>query len=360
MGILDSFKKNREAGKEQITPPPRGHTLAEILQDKHNSHLFGKMLEMDGHQDLALRLIEGKLERDDINLLEEQRLKFSEKVTQSEKIGRLLTEENVIEIARNHPDFATIINLVGPKKAIKAIQGQLKAMCITEEYRFNAIAGPIETYDSYKNGEYKKTNDKVEKLCKDMGITPKEYLDALAIEDPEEKKATLKKLARGQYGKFQTAWNKISGKERKNFRDLKGSETLMESSVAQLDGYRDDIGYTLFYSISGNDDMRNALTRELLSENAPAIETENGFGDAKKETASAFNEREFDRDWEAYKKQMTYDTSTDSEKDYLKDAFIDNKKEAYRKKSVKAKGFWGSIFATLFEGKINSKRDTLK
>lgn len=355
MDILDSYKKTKETTKEHGTPPPKGHTLAEVLQDKHNSHLFGRMLEISGHEDMAQRLLAGKLERDDLELLEEQRLKFSEKVTRSEQVGEILTEKNVLEIARNHPDFAKIINLVGPKKAIKAIQGQLKEMCITDEYRFNMITEPMEAYA----GKYKKTNEKVEKMCKDMGITPREYLDAIAIEDPAEKKAALRKLAKGQHNKFQAAWNFVTAKGLRNLRDLREGEYLLESSVAELDMYKDDIGSTLFYSVNGNDNMRNAFSRELLSENAPAGEPESGFADAKKENTGAFNEKEFDKDWEAYKKKMAYDTSTDDEKEYLKDTFIDDQKETQRKRKKKTMGFWASVSSILIDGRINEKRDAL-
>ena len=165
--------------------------MAQVLQDKNKSHLFGKLLERDGNQDLAKRITEGKLEESDIAVLEEQRKLFSEKITQSEKIEKMLTKENVIEFARNHPDFEKIVNLVGPEKAVKAIQSQLKDISITDEGRFNIIASAMEARDSYKNGDYKKLNDQVEKMCKDNKIRPQEYLDALAIQDPAEKEEAL-------------------------------------------------------------------------------------------------------------------------------------------------------------------------
>ena len=69
---------------------------------------------------LRQELLRGTLEQDDIDLLSEYRIKFSEKIAQSEKIEKLLTEENVIEIARTHPDFAKIIDIVTPKTSYKS------------------------------------------------------------------------------------------------------------------------------------------------------------------------------------------------------------------------------------------------
>lgn len=364
MDILEQFKKSRERKPEQEigTPPSRGMTLAEILKDKNSFHLFGKVLKKDGQEDLARRIIEGKLEESDIELLEEERLKFAEKIARSEKIEGLLTEETVTEIARQHPTFARIANILGPQKAIRAIRSQLKEICITDEDRFNWIATPLEAYNNYKNVEGKEVGDKVEKLCKDMGIQPKEYLDAVAIENPKEKEKALRTLARGQHDSFETILNVVIGKERKNLRSLKDSEILLEDSIAELDGYKNAIGSVLFLSVSGNEDMRNALTRELVSEDAPEEEARAGFSDVKKETNN-FDEGKFDKDWEAFKVKMAYDTSTDFEKGWVQGMFLDEQKELHKKqtaKNTKNKGFWASVIMSMFEKKIESKINTLK
>lgn len=360
MGIADLFEKSKEKG--QGIPPPPGHTIAEILQDKSSFYLFTRLLERDGQEALGARLVAGKLEQDDINLLAEYRAKFSEKITQSEKIEKLLTEENVIGIARNHPDFAKIIDSLTPKQLIKVIRSQLKEICITDENRFDAIADPIETYDSYKKGDYKKTSEEIEKSCDDMNISQKDYLAALAIKDPDEKKVALRKLARGEYGKFMTACNSIFGIERRNLKSLKDSEKSLEDLFAKLNSYKQDIGSTLFLSVSGNDDMRNALSRELVGDKTQAetAEPRLGFSDLKKESAGAFNEAKLDKDWEDYKTRAGYDTEDDAGKDTIKDMFIEEQKETYGKRKAKNTGFLARILAALFEEKINSKKATLK
>lgn len=360
MGIMDSYRKMREEGREHSTPPAKGFTLAEILKDKSSSDLFGKLLKKEGQEELALRVIGGKLEADDIHLLEELRLKFVEKIDQSEKIEKLLTKENIAGIARKHPDFAKVINLLGPEKAIKAIRSQMKGLCITDEDRFNAIAEPVVIYDSYQNGQYKESNDRVEKMCEDMGINQQEYLDALAIKDPDEKEKALKKLAKGKYGKYRAAWNKISGKNREKLGDLKDAELSLENSIDMLDSYKTDIGDALFTTVH-EDDMRDAMSRELISETAaPVAEPKIGLGDAKKETAGDFNQKEFNQDWETLKTNESYDALFADEQDALKERFIDQQQKKYREKSEKRKGAWNYFFAALFERNIKSKKDSLK
>jgi len=369
MGIIDSFRKSKDEkkdeNKEHPTPPPEGHVLVEILQDKKKFGLFSMLLGKDGYGDLALRLVKGELKGDDIGLLEQERLAFSEKLTKSEKIKKLLTKENVIGFARNHPEFEKIINLVGPEKAIKAIQGQLEEISITDENRFDNISDSIQTYDSYKNGKYKEVNDRVEKLCKDKNITPQEYLDALAIKDPKEKEKALKELSKRTYGKFKSTINFISrGKWAKNttLEGLKTSEISLEDSVAELDNYQRDIGSVLFYSISDNDDMRKAMSNELINERTPE-KPKTGLGDIKQEIGeNTLDEDKFGADWEAFKEREAYGAAYDNEQGALKDKFLSEQKEAYKKKNanVGGKGWWHSFLAILFEGKINSKKDTLK
>ncbi|MFZ3029569.1 MAG: hypothetical protein WA095_01085 [Minisyncoccia bacterium] len=318
------------------------------------------MLEQDGHEELVKRLASGKLEEDDIEALEEVRLKFSEKLTQSAKIEAMLTEDSVVAIARNHPSFAKLINLIGPKKAIAVVRSQLKEMCITDEARFAAIAEPIEALDSYRNGEYKKTNEKVEKFCKDNDISPEEYLKVLEIEDPKEKKKALKKLAKGQHGRFMAAINWIDGDYSDRLEGLKASEVSLTEAVEQLNTHQNTIGESLFYSVRGNEDMRESLARELLSESAPEEEPKVGFINAKKETAAAFDEKDFKKAWEDFKVKSGYATEDDMGQDAIKDLFIEDQQEEYREKNKESKGFWNYVLSSLFEEEISNKKDQLK
>ena len=363
MGILDSFRKSKEEKKTQTTPPRQGHTLADVLQDKNKSYLFGKLLERDGDQELAARLAEGKLEENDIALLEEKRFVFSEKITQAEKIEKLLTKENIIDFARSHPEFEKIVNLLGPEKAIKAIQGQLREISVTDESRFNSVLSAMEFLDSYKNGEYKIVNDEVEKICKDNNIRPQEYLAVLAIEDPIEKEKKLKELASRVPSELRKTMNWLSrgmvGKggtfNKDVLESLQSSENSIQNSIAQLDLFHKDIGAVLFYSVSGNDSMRNALASELTNEKVQE-EPKSGFKEAKKE---AFNEDEFEKEWKKEKEYVGYEGLNDDERERAKQTFVDNAQMHYLEKNT-GKGFWHEILVTITEALINSKKDKLK
>ncbi len=373
---MDAFRRSKAEGKEHTTPPPQGHTLAEILQDEKRSDVFGKLLIREKQADLAARVAQRELRADDIKLLEQYRLKFSEMITRSEQIGIWLAEkdkdekgnpipgtENIIKFAQSNEDFEQVLNLLSPEKATKAIQGQLEEIAITDEERFNGLAIAMETHKSYLGGEYKKTNDKVEKMCKDGQFTPQEYFAALAIEDPGGKEKALKQLARRSMSGFKKlvdALSPISSIGRwanRGVEKLEEAETSLETSFAKLEEMQGEIGQLLFYSVAANTDMRNALTRELVGDKTK-VEEKSGFGTAKE--AGTFDEEAYKTAWETYKDAEAYDaTINDYERDQIKDRFINDQKTKYKEK-MKSRSVWGSIFTALFEGNINRKRDILK
>jgi hypothetical protein len=361
MGIAESYKKNREKGSTTPPMPPAPETtLAEILKNKNKSHVFGKLLEREGQAELAVRLAKGELEEDDLDVLEQQRLLFTEKMAHSDRIERMLTPETVAEFARNHPDFAKIINILGPEKAVKIIQGQLKELSITDESRFDRIANSMDQLEAFKTGDYKAVNDRIEKLCKDKKITPKEFLDAIALQDPTAKEKALRDLSHRTHGLFKRVLNKLSrGNYGKNItlQDLKDGEDSLETSLQDLNTSHGVVGSELFSTIKENEDMRKALSKELAMDKTPA-EQRGGFIDAKKES-SEMDEAAFKKAWEAYKKQAGYAGADATDQDIIKDLFIEKQQEDYRKKKPTGGGFWSSIFSSLFEEKIKNKKNTL-
>ncbi len=357
MGILDQFRTKKEEKKAQTTPPPQGHTLAQIMQDRNKSHLFGELLKRDDKA-LAERFAGNKLTSDDIDHLETQRKLFSEKIIQSEKIEAMLTSENVINFARTNPEFEKIINLAGPEKAAKAIKNQLREISISDEDRFKDIVAKMNALEGYKNGQYKQVNDCVEKLLKQNKISEQEYFDVLAIEDPEEKEAALRKLSTKKYGKFKKALDWVSGGSlsEDSLEQLRNSETAIEDRLHILNTYEYDLGSVLFSSVSENENIRGSFFGELMNEK-PAEKPKTGFKEAKSET---FDETEFNKAWEA-KKTATPDYAQMGEqlRDIVKQRFIDEQQEIYREKNVD-KGFWAQIFATITESLINIKKSELK
>ena len=364
MGLLDQFRKNKQEQKQKenpTTPPPAGHTLDEVLKDRNKSLLFYELLGREKMDALAERLRKGELAEGDVELLEEQREAFSKKITQAERIEKLLTVESVIDLARNNPDFQKVINQLTPEKAIKAITSQLREISINDEDRFNVIYSLLEAKESYKSGEYRETEEKVEKLLKEKGITSKEYLDAIAIKDPDEKEEALRQLSHKANTGIKRAINGLSRLVGKNWakdttlEELNESEATLRDADSQLDIQSRSIGDALFMSINENKAMRDSFGSELVGEKTPN-ESKAGFKELRKET---LDEGEWNENWVSEKQQTSYDTQPEETQKNIKNMFIERAKENYRKKH-EGKGFLHRIILIWIEGLIDNKKDKLE
>lgn len=358
MGILDSFKKSKDAAKPQPTPPQEGQTLAEILANKANAHMFGELLEKNGKNDLGGKIAKGTLDKYDMSLLEAQRKIFSEKMLKAESVEKLVTKDNLESIAASSDYFAQVINLVGTENAIKVIQTKLKEVSIKDPIKFQEMADAMEEQDSFKKANYKKENDKIEKFLKQHNVDPKEYMEAVAIKDPAEKERAMKALSRKQYGIFRRALNVFSSELGKDtLDDLKNAETSIEAQVKLLQDKERDIGYILFMAMDGNESMRKALAGELVGEKSP-MAPKRTLKESK--NAGELDVAKLKKDWEPYKKAKGFDKSgiTTTEQDAIRDSFISEQEKAHEAE-IAGGSFWDKFFDTMFKDKLKSKKSEL-
>ncbi len=360
MGIFDSIKKSREEKKEKVEPVIKGPTLEEVMQDNEKSHLFGEFLISIGEEDLATRVAGKMLNEVDLALLNKQRKVFLEKMAKAEEIEKWLTKENIMSLAHNHPDFAAATGVLGVEKIAEMVKSQLKNIAITDEDRFKKLLGTIQITEDFKNGSYKKNEEEIEKLLKDKGINPKEYQDALAIEDPDKKEKALKELAnrtnvfykRAIYSIFKGGRFIKEVKEDTTLEEIKGSETLLNNSVAELNDHQKNIGAALFASLNSNDDMRRAFSGSLIGENAPE-KSGRGFSEAKKRS---FSEKKALESWEEAKRKQTkptYDSFDVGRKEKFRDDFMKEQIKTYKEGSS---GLWDIVFSAFFAKNINDMK----
>jgi hypothetical protein len=362
MGIIDQFRKNKEEKIDKVKPaPPEGHSVPEIMQDKKSSVLFGELLKKNGLTDLGHRLREGKLDPGDMAVLDKHRKEFSEMLVESEKTREFLTEENIISLARNHPDFKQVIDVSTPEKVAKAIGSQLEFLFINDRNRFNEVVSAMKDLEKYGGGKFKENEKKIEKFCSDNGISQEEYLGIVAIKNGSERNLAMAKLAKSKYGKFKRVVNWVThGKYAKDntgdiFSALKDSEKTMNSSIKRLDGLHREIADALFLSLTQDESMRHALSRELVGEKAEEDERI-GWKDAKGQT---IDEDKWKKEWEICKREKDYRRSSMVEQEGIKDTFLQEQKDAHKKKNAN-KGFWATIFEDFIEKLINDKRSQLK
>ncbi len=369
MGIVDSLKQRQNKKWESAEPTPRGLSLVEIRDDNDKSYHFGQMLEKSGKHELAVKFAEGTLDANDLGIINKQRLLFLEKTAQVEKIEEMVTEENIINIARKHPQFQEIVDNITPEKAVEAIRGQLMEMSINDEGRFNRIIKYTQTLDSYKNGELKVLEKNVSQLLKDNNISSKEYEGALAIEDPQEKEKALKELASkipGEARKFLRSLTVgILGKggtlNEDTLRNLVESGAAIGESVKELRGHEHNVDYILASSLWNNQNMQENLLKEL-NPGQKAEKPKIGIMEARKKVG--FNEKAYQEGWEKKKKETDgYEGFDEDKRKALREGYLKEQK-ASLKEITETKGWvqqiWADIIAGFNEKLIREKKDTLK
>lgn len=365
MGILDSLRQTKHAsekGRDNVTPPPKGESLAEILKDQKKSDLFGEMLGKSGHEEIALKIVEKRLEEEDLAFLESARQAFLEKMARAEELEKWVNKENVLALAKNHPGFQIVVNLVGLERAVKVIQGQFKKLAIEDEEAFENLAIGIETYEGFKGGKYKARNEETEKMLKERNIKVPEYEEAMKIKDEKKRKKALRVLARKSFGKFRKAVDLITfyRSSKKMAGNLEETGELNKATVAELDNYQDDILATL-YSSMNNQSVRDTIASELMGEKTgeSGQEQKVGFMDAKKVGPESFDEAKYLSDWEAEKAKTNFGSSDPAQQAAIRDRFQVQQKQAHQEQNKK-KGFWRSFFAGLWEKTIDDKKNILK
>ena len=344
----DRLEKDRREKAGIPEEPVDTLTVKEILSGKESSALFGEMIEQSGDPDdkeMLARLVSGKMEADDVKKIAEARDAFSEKMREAEAIKSELTPELVQQIAKNNPDIQRIMQEVGADGIVKISHETIKKIAVSDPSRFREISLSVKVLQNSRNGQFKELNDKVEDLCKKQGINPEKYLKAAAISDDVERKKAINKLAVENAG----FWKALTSGKR--IRQLVEMKTDLEAAFAELDHWKREIGSVLALSIKGNQDMLEALNREMAGE--PKKKEVFGMNDIKKEVV---DEATIKADFKKWRSNATnnlddaiWNQLTDQEKGLHRDEFM-RERANERKGAIAAKGgFWASIFSALFD-----------
>ena len=369
---LETYKKEKEkiAKEEKIKlnggveeEEKETLTTKEILADKEKSDLFGKMLQQSGdHADVALaaKLVSGTYDQSDFEAIEKHRAAFEKRMNQVENVNEELTPELVAELGEHSPDFKKLIlNSVGSEAALSVVQERMAELSITDPGRFDKISKKVETMQGFKKGAYKDVEDSVKKIAESNKIDADAYLKALAIEDGPGREKALRGLIqatwgngwKGKIGRFFDSGGALTGEDVR-LLDLKKKE--VDDILVELDKHKKNIGKVLTTTIMGNDEIREALAKATLGESTKIERV------GMKESRGALpKEAEVDRLWAEVKSKAIvnnhkWDVMTDTEKDQVRNGFGDKmKKEA--KKNGKGKGFWATLFDSIFGSFIDDK-----
>ncbi len=341
-------------------------TIKKILADKESSALFGKMIEESGGpegKDMAVRLVDGKLEEGDVDSLEKYRASFEEKMHVVENLNEELTPELLDELGLQSPEFKKILNTLDSKTTSKMIKDRMAELAVSEPEHFDKISKKIEKLQDFKDGEFKVLDESVKKICEENNIDADDYLKALAINDPKKQEETLRNLVRdswgeGGWGSTVRVLDKFSslfgGGSKLIAEQLADQKVNIDAVFAELDKHKKGIGKVLATTVKGSNTMRDALSKALIGE--PTKVEHIGMKDSKELLPK---EIDIDTRWEEAKVDLnvggkTWNRLNSVEKDKERKKF-GNKIKAEAKKKSKGKGFWASIFEAIFGSFIDDK-----
>ncbi len=253
-------------------------TLKDILADKEKSSRFGELLKSSGSQDIAERLLKGKLAEGDLEKLDERRKEFNRKEQEvlketrdrkelwekaRETLGSGLTKEALTQFAGQSKSFDIILKAVGAEGARRTIMSQLEALAMRDPGRLNTI---LEKFEKFSENSKAKNNPDAEigKIREKYHVTEDELNDILRNNpDRESRKKALQ-------GKIAERMKRIAGVEITMGRssESRAEKILKEDEVRTLqEGYKNDlqvVGDAMEAAISKNEEVQEAFMSVLL------------------------------------------------------------------------------------------------
>ncbi|MDD5068554.1 MAG: hypothetical protein PHS53_04055 [Candidatus Pacebacteria bacterium] len=366
MSFFDSYKKGKEAGQgktEKAKDPSlhkaeTGPDITAILRDPERSHLFGAMLERfekEGEEtvELSKRLAEGKLEGKDLEQLEKFRIYFNEVSNRAAEVAGSITPELIARLAYHSPGLKKIIGLVGPDKVTHILKQEIGELAHTDPSNFESISVYLDNLAKFQGGELKEAEKRIQQTVKKYGVNQDSYREAMLIEDPDKRSKALQKIVREKFGKLKTALDLASFRtisEKKAF-ELDANRGDIENTVLELDQRMKMIGDALDFTISNNDSVRSAVSREI-SGKSPEITRKQSFSGAM---ATALTEEKFNEEWQTEKRGISgWEKLDEGEKEKRFEEF--KKKRINKEEEKKKEGFWSLVNSTFSIPLIGSRK----
>lgn len=265
-----------EAGKE------RDVTLKEILADKEKSSLFGESLKLSGNQDIAERLLKGKLAEGDLEKLDDRRKEFNRQQQEHSKEmkdrGNLLKEaretlrngltvEALTQFAGKSKQFNMIIKAVGAEGARNIILSQLEALAMRDPGRLKTVLDAFKKF-SESSKVKNKPDIEITKICEKYHITEEEFKDILRDNlDRESRQKALEDKINEKIG----WWKRKTPTLRKSSESKAGEILSQNENKDELENlkksYEKDlqmVGDAMGVAISKNEEVQEAFMSVLL------------------------------------------------------------------------------------------------
>ncbi len=348
---LDQYKQRAQEEAAAAAPEkPQEHTLSETLADTEESKLFGEMLRSEGSvgEELATKL--GKPEDvkpGDIKDIEERHTKFIERMREAKDMGEKIDKDTIVEMAKGNPFLSQQLKIMKPEQLAQIFKKQLSSIAIKDESRFNGIKKAFDVAQGYRDGQYKKLDEKVEKICSDNKLDVSQFVEIMRNPNANERIELFRKEIKAAYGfkNFITA-GLYSVYKAKALDDKGKLKASIDGAMKQMDKHIQGIGAVLGASVELNDEVREAFMREAIGDREPK-KSEQSF---KEMSSDSMTPKKAQEAWAKEKGSGAYKALTD---DTARQTHLDNWKKGREygaeKEAAEKGGFWAKIAAALIK-----------
>ena len=354
--MLETYQKQQEHNENPEGQKPAWEpSLKEVLAKPEDSDLFGELLKYNDETDLVAKLTRGELEESDIEGLDRYRKEFLMRKERANTVKESINEDVINAYAKNNPELQKIVALVGPESYKSIVKEKLAGMAMNDPWTFDFLASAVEDQNRFKEDYFNPLDKELEDLCKKKNISPKKYMEALATEDPEDRKKQLRGAVREGYGWFRKAADWVSAgawsKNRVALMDSRKED--VEAMLEQMRHHQSNVG-ELVAGLVGNDEIRTNLAKDLVGDKIER-EQKMGFREAKGKIPTT---AAFETSWAEYKSTVDWENITDEDqKEELRKAFMEKQKQAFTEN--KKGGFWGSVFSIFLGSFVDKNKGNL-
>lgn len=339
-----------------------GQSLKEILEDKGNFELYGELLKQKGKTDLAEKLIENKIEPEDIKALTKYRNEFIKLSNETRESKEILNSFNLYEhIGVRSKEFKTLLESVGHQNLTQLIEKHMLRIAVQNPGEFTRFKKYLQTVKA----NYEKDAE-ITAIVNKYNLTDEELEAKLNIPSATERERQLKKLLESRTGWVQRWF----GGKKQAYADIGDTLTKLDrvDTKAMLNEVEDSLtklGKTLYDATSKNEEARKEFTSLIVGTEAEDTEAEEEQRASFKEARGMWAEKtDIGNAWSAHKQEVVeqlkkkgsktvkkWDDVSAKMKNNERDKFI----EAFTNKQVGRKvGVWAGLIRPMLKALVES------
>lgn len=350
--VLEKYQKEAEKVASAGKPPEtEERTLKSILADKEDGILFNKMLDAKGRQNLAVRLLGGSLERNDLIELDVERKDFVERKELGKEISEGITPDLLTDMMVGSPELKQLVNLAGAEGVRELVKKHVREIALSDPTAFDDVRMRLGDLKSYREGAHKTLDEQIAKDLKTAGVKEDAFASVMQETDDTKRAVALKAaIPRDFLRSLRVMIRTVSGgalfggqkSAREWARELSGKKADLDNALATVSGHVTGLGEALSKLVSDSDKVRAVFAGEVLGDKQKSS-SEISFRDMRGKMPTETNIKQ---DWNRGGRPRGFEKLSLADQDKIKDDFLTQWGDVQEKKMRSSLvGVWEFIVA---------------